>query len=76
MSDKQYWVQVRTLVPIYGHHRIEAKSKKDAMKQAKQMVKELSPDDLFNLERGGEEGIGGTYVSCDEDGEEFEFHLK
>lgn len=72
----KYAIEFRTLFPRYGYHTLEAENKKDAIRQVKEMLRHESIDSIFNLEAGAEDPVGGVYVSCDEDGMEFEIHLK
>ena len=73
---KEYEIEFRTLIPRYGIHTIEAKNKKDALRQAKELLAQRKVDSIFNLEVGGDDLVGGIYVSCDDDDMSFDVHIK
>jgi len=74
--SKEIEIEFRTLIPCYGVHTIEAKNKKEALRLAKEMLAEQKFNTIFNLEAGGEDLVGGIYVSCNDDDMPFDVHIK
>ena len=74
--SKEFAIEFRTLFPRYGYHSIVAEDKKDAIRQAKELLRQERLDTVFNLEAGAEDPVGGIYISCDEEGMEFDIHIK